>query len=50
VAIPPGAREVALDFESPEYARGKLISLIALLAIVGLWCWTFVRRRWTTSG
>ena len=35
VALPPGAREVALDFDSPEYARGKLISLVALLAIVG---------------
>ena len=45
VALPPGAREVALDFDSPEYARGKLISLVALLAIVGLWSWTFLRRR-----
>jgi hypothetical protein len=45
VALPPGAREVALDFDSPEYARGKLISLVALLAIVGLWSWTFLRQR-----
>jgi hypothetical protein len=44
VAIPPGAREVALDFESPEYARGKLISLVALLGIAGLWAWTLLRR------
>jgi hypothetical protein len=45
VALPPGAREVALDFDSPEYARGKLISLVAFLAIAGLWSWTVVRRR-----
>ena len=50
VALPPGAREVALDFDSPEYARGKLISLVALLAIVGLWAWTLVQRRRTASG
>ena len=31
VVIPPGAREVALRFESPAYARGKLVSLISLL-------------------
>ncbi len=50
VALPPGAREVTLDFDSPEYARGKLVSLVALLAIAGLWSWTFVRRRWLPRG
>ena len=50
VALPPGAREVALEFASPEYARGKLISLVALLAIVGVWGWAFLQRRWTASG
>lgn len=45
VVIPPGAREVALDFDSPEYARGKVISLLALLAITGLYGWTLVARR-----
>ena len=45
VVVPPGAKEIALDFESPEYARGKLISLVALLAIAGLWVLAFVRRR-----
>jgi hypothetical protein len=50
VALPPGAREVTLDFNSPEYARGKLISLVALLAIMGLWSWTFVRRRRLANG
>ena len=50
VALPPGAREVALDFDSPEYRRGKLISLVALLTIVGLWSWTLVQRRRLASG
>ena len=50
VELPPGAREVVLEFASPEYATGKLISLAALLGIVGLWAWTFVRRRRSTRG
>jgi hypothetical protein len=45
VVIPPGAREVALDLDSPEYARGKVISLLALLAIAGVFGWTVVTRR-----
>ncbi len=31
VELPPGAREVALHFASPSYARGKLVTLVALL-------------------
>ena len=45
VVIPPGAKEVALDFESPEYARGKLVSLLALLLIAGVCVWTVLARR-----
>jgi hypothetical protein len=45
VPLPPGAREVTLDFASPEYARGKAISLVALLGIVGIWSWTILQRR-----
>jgi hypothetical protein len=45
VVIPPGAREIALDFDSPEYTRGKAISLLALLAIAGLGIWTAMSRR-----
>jgi hypothetical protein len=45
IVIPPGAREVALDFRSPEYARGKVISLLALLAIAGLYGWALLTRR-----
>jgi hypothetical protein len=50
VALPPGAREVALEFSSPEYARGKLISLLALLAIVGLRVWAYLRQRRAPGG
>jgi hypothetical protein len=45
VVIPPGAREIALHFESPEYARGRLISLLALLAIAGSYGWSLAARR-----
>jgi hypothetical protein len=34
-----------LDFESAEYARGKLISLAALLLIAGLYGGAVVVRR-----
>jgi hypothetical protein len=50
VVIPPGAREVTLKFESPEYARGKVISLLALLAIAGLYGWSLVTRRRPSHG
>jgi uncharacterized membrane protein YfhO len=36
VALPPGAREVRLEFGSAEYRRGKLITWLALLGTVGL--------------
>jgi len=36
VAVPPGAREVRLEFRSARYAQGKLVSGAALLAILGL--------------
>jgi hypothetical protein len=46
VEVPPGAKQIALDFRSPDYPRGKLISLIALLAILGLYGWSaFAQRR-----
>jgi uncharacterized membrane protein YfhO len=31
VDLPPGAREVELVFDSPTYAKGKMVSLAALL-------------------
>jgi hypothetical protein len=36
VAVPPGAHEVAFVFRSKEYERGRLISLLALLAATAL--------------
>jgi hypothetical protein len=50
IVLPPGAREVTLTFESPEYARGKAISLLALLAIAGLSGWSVVTRRRLARG
>lgn len=39
VDLPPGAKQVTLTFASPEYATGKLVSLVALLLALG---WTGV--------
>ena len=50
IVIPPGAKDVTLDFDSPEYAQGKVISLLALLAIAGLYGWTLVTRRRLAHG
>jgi Predicted membrane protein len=36
VVVPPGAREVAFEFRSPEFARGKLISLVAILVALAM--------------
>jgi len=36
VVLPPGAREVTLRFESATYARGKVVSLVALLLAMGM--------------
>ncbi|HEV8149070.1 MAG TPA: hypothetical protein VGP61_02695 [Gemmatimonadales bacterium] len=36
VVVPPGAKEISLEFRSKEYQRGKLISLLALLALAAL--------------
>jgi hypothetical protein len=36
VALPPGAREVRLEFASPDYRRGRTITWLALLVTVGL--------------
>lgn len=36
VALPSGARQVDLTFDSPTYRKGKLVSLVALLAAVAM--------------
>jgi hypothetical protein len=45
VVLPPGAREVRLHFASAEYARGKLVTGLALLVVLGLFVWSARRRR-----
>jgi hypothetical protein len=50
VVLPPGAREVTLHFASAAYARGKLVTLVALLATATLLAaplWRRGRRRVT---
>jgi hypothetical protein len=51
VVLPPGAREVRLRFASAAYARGKLVTLAALLVTFGLLAaaW-WPRRRTATNG
>jgi len=36
VEVPAGAKEVRLWFDQPSYARGKVISLVALLAALAM--------------
>ena len=36
VELPPGAREVRLWFDSPAYATGKVVSLVALLIALAM--------------
>jgi hypothetical protein len=48
VDLPAGARDVAITFDSPAYARGKLVSLVALIVAVAMTTAPFVpalRRR-----
>jgi hypothetical protein len=45
VVVPPGAKEVSLEFHSREYQRGKLISLAALLGAAALLVGERLRRR-----
>jgi hypothetical protein len=45
LALPPGAREVRLWFESASYLRGRLLSLLALLLTGGLVAAPAIRRR-----
>jgi hypothetical protein len=36
ILLPPGARQVDLTFDSPTYRKGKLVSLVALLAALAM--------------
>jgi hypothetical protein len=45
VDLPAGAREVRLRFDSPAYARGKVVSALSLLAAAGMIVLPLLRRR-----
>lgn len=44
VEVPPGGKEVSFVFRSPEYEKGKWITLLSLLAALALWIVPSVRR------
>lgn len=50
VPLPPGAREVRLDFASPRYVQGKRVSWAALLVTAGLLAGTAIRNRFRRPG
>ena len=50
VPLPAGAREVRLEFTSQAYARGRLITGVALLATLGLLAGAAVRGRLRRTG
>jgi hypothetical protein len=45
VPLPVGAKEVSLEFRSPAYEQGRMITFISLLAALGLWLVPLVRGR-----
>jgi hypothetical protein len=45
VALPPGARQVELEYRSPEYRTGRAISLASLAGVLGLFLAAAVRSR-----
>lgn len=45
VALPPGAREVRLEFASADYRRGRMVTYLALLLTAGLVVGPAIRAR-----
>jgi uncharacterized membrane protein YfhO len=45
VVLPTGAREVRLAFASDEYARGRVVTFLALTVVLGLFGWSAWRGR-----
>jgi len=45
VVLPPGAKEVRFEFVDPAYRTGRLVTIAALLATVGLLASGFVSGR-----
>ena len=50
VVLPSGAREVSLTFASAKYQLGRLVTLLAVLAVFGLGGWSLWRERTTAHG
>ncbi|HEV8600112.1 MAG TPA: hypothetical protein VGQ69_12180 [Gemmatimonadales bacterium] len=50
VLLPPGAKEVSLEFRSKEYQRGKLITLAALLGAAALLIGQRIGQRTSNNG
>ena len=48
--LAPGAREVIFEFDSPQYRRGRLISILSALGVLGLFAWPLVARRKPRDG
>lgn len=49
VELPPGAKEVSLVFQSLAYERGRMISVVSLIAALGLWLAPMAWRRRTNG-
>ena len=49
VVLPPGARDVSLSFASAAYARGKLVTLAALVVTLALLAAPLWARRWSPA-
>ena len=45
VVLPPGAKEVILEFDGAEYHRGKLISMLSVLGVLALFAAPALARR-----
>jgi hypothetical protein len=50
VVVPPGAKQVGCEVRSPEYARGRLITLLSLAIVAGVFVVPRLRRRGGDNG
>lgn len=50
VVLPPGAKEVTLEFDDPAYHRGRLISILSAIGVLALFAVPLVKRGTTSNG
>ena len=50
VVLAPDAREVTLEFDSPEYRRGRLISILSAIGVLALFSAPLMMRRTRPNG